>query len=157
MKTGYLDCASDAPSDSGPQPADPGRVRTVRLLGLFFVAVALVAVVPALYHLNLATAPGWARVVLLVGFLQMAYVIWMIVWPDGSTVWVVMFVFAAVSALYASALAVGVSTPSDGPLPLGLGPHRLHLAPWSAAVLLLNALATYLAGRTATAWRRATR
>lgn len=134
--------------------ADRGRVQTVRWLAAFLGMVATFGALPALGHANLATAPPWARLAILVAALQAVYVAWMVFAPDWSTVWVAMLVSAAVATLYAAATAIALATPLDAPLPLGMGDVRARLDRWCGAVLMLNALATYACGRTSVKWRR---
>jgi hypothetical protein len=135
--------------------ADRGHVQTVRWLAAFLGLVATFGALPALGHANLATAPPWARLAILVAALQAVYVVWMVFAPDWSTVWVAMLVCAAVATLYAAVTAIALATPLDAPLPLGMGDVRARLDRWCGAVLMLNALATYACGRTSAKWRRA--
>jgi len=93
-------------------------------------------------------------VVVLLAILQAVYVGWMLSAPDWSTVWVVMLVFAGVSALYAVATAMAIATPPDKAMPLGLGEVRYAARPWCAAVLAVMSLCTYLAGRFSSRWHR---
>lgn len=106
-------------------------------------------------HPDIETAPGWARLVLFVAFLQTIYVAWMALTPDWSSVWVLMLAFAAVAAGYATVTAIAIATPLDAPLPLGMSEVRGSAARWCGSVLLIHGLATYLCGRTSTKWRRA--
>jgi hypothetical protein len=135
--------------------ADRARVTAARWLALVLGLLVLAGTVPAMNHLNLAAAPGWARVILLVAALQLAYLAWMAILPDRSTLWVAMLVFAVVATLCALGMAVGLATPADRPLPLGLDAVREKIARWCAAALLLNTLATWLCGRMSVRWRRA--
>jgi len=134
---------------------DEGRVQTVQWLAFFLGLVVLFGVAPALGYLNLGTAPGWARAVLLLAALEAVYIAWMLATPDWASVWVVMLVFAFVSAAYGMATAIAVATPLDKPMPLGMGELRGSAAQWCGSVLLVHALATYLCGRTSAKWRRA--
>jgi len=137
--------------------ADRGYVQAVRWLSLVLALLVVTGAVPAWGHLNVAAAPGWARLILLVALLQLAYLAWMAISPDWSTVWVVMVVFAVVAAFCALATAVAVATPADRALPLGLDAVREKMARWCVAALLLNVLGTYLCGRTSVRWRRSCR
>ena len=128
---------------------------TVHWLVVVLAGMVLFSVIPALGHVNLETAPGWARVVLLLGALQGVYLVWMWHSPDWSSVRVVMLVFAVVAALYGAATAVAVATPLDRPMPLDMGAVRGSAARWCTAVLLSSALATYLCGRISAKWQRA--
>ena len=141
-------------SADGAYRPDRGRIQTVRWLAAILGLVVAFSAAPALSHLNLETAPGWARLVLLVAALQAVYVVWMLLTPDFSSVWVVMLVFALVAAGYGAATAVAIATPLDEPMPFGMSEVRASAARWCGAVLLANALATFLCGRTSAKWRR---
>jgi hypothetical protein len=134
---------------------DEGRVQTVKWLAFFLGLVVLFSVAPALAHLNLQAAPGWARAVLLLAAVQAVYIAWMLATPDWASVWVVMLVFAFVSAAYGMATAIAIATPLDKPMLLGMGDLRESASRWCGSVLLVHALATYLCGRTSAKWRRA--
>lgn len=135
--------------------ADPGKIQTVRWLSLLLALIVAFNAAPALEHLDLEAAPGWARVVLLLAALEAFYVLWMLVTPDWASVRVVTVVFVLVAALYAAATVVALVTPPDQPLPLGSGELR-HAAPhWCASVVLVSLLAAYLCGRAGAKWRRA--
>ncbi|MBN2024162.1 MAG: hypothetical protein JW809_15370 [Pirellulales bacterium] len=131
-----------------------GLVRAAYYLAAMLGGLALVAALPAIGHLNLATAPGWARAVLSVAFLQAVYAAWMAAAPDESTLGVAMIVSTAVAALHAAGVALAIATPAAQPLPLGLDPVRYKVAYWCGAVVLAMSLAAYLCGRARTAWRR---
>ncbi|MFH1923116.1 MAG: hypothetical protein ABIP48_24910 [Planctomycetota bacterium] len=133
---------------------DRGKIQSLRWLAFFLAVVVAFSTFPAWDHLNLATAPDWARIVLLLAALEGFYILWMLATPDWASVWVVTLVFAFVAAVYAMATAIVVATPLGRPMPLDIG--ELHsLAPrWCASVLLLTALATYLSGHTTAKWRR---
>jgi len=133
---------------------DHGKIQTTRWLAFFLTFILLFSAAPALAHLDVETAPGWARAALLLALLQAVYVAWMLATPDWSTVWVVMMVFAVVAALYGMATAVAIATPWDQPMPLGMGQIRTSASRWCGAVLLVMSLATYLCGRTSARWRR---
>ncbi len=146
-------------AENGPvetYAADQGTIRSVRWLGLFLAIVIVFSLLPVAWkmHWNLATAPGWARLVVLLALVQAAYVAWMSNRPDFTTVWVVMLVFAAVATLYGSATAMAIATPRDQPMLLGMAEVRYTAGTWCCCVLLAMSLATYLCGRTATKWRR---
>jgi len=136
--------------------ADEGKILTVKYLAIVLVLAALFSVVPVAWRLqlNLETAPGWARIVVLIAALQVLYVAWMLAAPDWAAVWVVMLVFAGVSTIYGTATAYVIASPADKPMLFELGDVR-HSAPsWCGAVLAVMALATYLCGRTSARWRR---
>jgi hypothetical protein len=135
---------------------DAGNLATVKWLALILGLVVAFSIAPVVHlmHFNPATAPDWARVVLAVAAVQAAYVAWMLNAPDWATVWVVMLVFAVVSALYAVATAVAVATPLGEPIWLDMDEVRSSAGAWCGSVLLAMSLATYVCGRTAAKWRR---
>ena len=136
---------------------DQGRILTVKWLALFLAAAVAFSLIPVFYkmYLNLETAPGWARVILLMAALQAIYIAWMLSAPDWVSVWVVMLVFALVAAAYGMATALALATPLDKSMLLGMGEVRTSAKGWCGAVLLVMSLATYLSGRTSAKWRRA--
>lgn len=139
---------------------DEGKRTTVKWLAFLLGLVVVFSLFPVFYlrYLNLAAAPGWARIVLLVAVVEAAYIAWMLNAPDWASVWVVMLVFAAASAVYATAAAYAVATvvatPAAKPMLLGMDEVRGSAGAWCGSVLSAMALATYLCGRTATRWRR---
>jgi hypothetical protein len=137
--------------------ADEGNLATVKWLALILGLVVAFSVAPVFLdyrRLNLATAPDWARVVLLVAAVQAVYIAWMLGAPDWASVWVVMLVFAAASTLYAVATAVAIATPLEYPMWLEMDKVGSSAQKWCGSVLAAMSLATYLCGRTATKWRR---
>lgn len=139
--------------------ADAGHVASVRTLAVWLGLAIGFSLVPAVLEVgvDLETAPGWARAAVLLAAIQALFVVWMICLPDVATVWTVMLVFVAVSALYALATALMMAAPADRPLPLALGDVRRTAGTWCAAVLAVMALCTYLTGRLAAAWLQAIR
>ncbi|MBI1903528.1 MAG: hypothetical protein HYS13_20690 [Planctomycetia bacterium] len=143
-----------------PQPlegyeADAGKVQTVYMLAAALAALTVFAAAPALRHMNLSDAPGWARAVLILSALQLVYVVWMVSLPDWSTVYIGMIVFAIVSAAYGVAWALVAFTPTSRPINfLDLDEVRRSAAGWCLVVLLLGALCTYACGRFSGRWRR---
>ncbi|MBN2472966.1 MAG: hypothetical protein JXB62_00060 [Pirellulales bacterium] len=135
---------------------DQGRAATTRWLALILGLAVAFSVCPVVYQAqwNLSTAGGWARIVVLVGAVQSVYIAWMLNRPDWASMWVVMLVFAAVSALYGMASAMALSWPEHEPMPLGMETIRRPARAWCGAVLLTTSLATYLCGRTSAKWRR---
>ena len=133
---------------------DKGKIQAIRWLAFFSTLVVGFGTVPAWEHLNLETAPDWARVALLLAALQGFYILWMLATPDWSSVWVVMLVFAFVAAIYGMATAIALATPLDRPLPLDMEALRRFLPRWCGSALLVNALAAYLCGNSSARWRR---
>ena len=136
---------------------DEGRLVTVRWLALILGLVVLFSTAPifAKMHWDLQTAPGWARLVVLMALLQAVYIAWMLNNPDWASVWVVMLVFAAVASIYGAATAMVIATPLDRPMLLGMEEVRRTATGWCGAVLSAMSLATYLCGRNSAKWRRA--
>ena len=146
--------AEHPPAAEGYQ-ADPQRVQTVYFLAVALAMISIFSVLPALPHLNLVQAPGWARIMLLLAALQLAYIVWIVLLPDWSTVWVGMLVFSIVGSIYAVAMAVVLFTPQQSPLLLGLDADTRRTAiGWCCAVVLLTTLASYICGRISARWRR---
>jgi hypothetical protein len=147
-----IQASSREPEGYEPEPA---WVQTVYFLGVGMLMVTLFCAIPAMRHLNLAAAPGWARLVLLLCALQLVYIAWIVTLPDWSTVWVGMLVFALVAAIYGMGMAIAMATPLDQPLPWGMNDVRYTAAGWCMAVVLLAGLMTYFCGRISFRWRRA--
>ena len=135
--------------------ASKGKMQTVYLLAVFLATVVLISGLPAYAHLNIMTAPGWARAVMLLATLQIIYVLWMVALPDWSTVWVGMWLFALVAATYAMTFMIVKFTAPHKPLMLSLQEVRQYAAGWSAMMVLLMSLMSYICGRVSMAWRRA--
>ncbi len=140
--------------ESGYQ-ADRAKLQTVRSLAAAQVVLALFSAGPALSHLNLATAPDWARLLLFSAALQIAYACWMLTLPDWSTVWVSMAIWAATAAAYGLFWTAIAFTATDQPVELlGLDPIRGKAAGWCLAMLIFAGIMTGICGRTAARWRR---
>ena len=137
--------------------AEPSRVHTVYLIGVGLLALVLFQLAPTSAHLNPATAPNWARAVMLLAVVQTAFAVWLVSLPDWSTVRVAMMVMAGVTTLYGVALGVTVITPTTKPLLWDLNDVRDKASLWCATVLLLAGLMTYVCGRVAFRWRKAYR
>jgi hypothetical protein len=137
--------------------AEHVRLVSVRWLAFFLGLAVLFSLGPvaATMNFDLRAAPAWAQWAVALALLQGIYIVWMLAAADFASVWVVMVVFTLVSAVYAAATGITLATPLDRPMLLDLGQYRDQAPSWSGAVLLVMALATYLAGRTATRWRRA--
>ena len=109
---------------------------------------------PALRHWDLAVAPPWARVVLLLGLLQLAYAAWLASVPDWAALWAIMFVLAALATLYGAAGAAALAVPPHEALPLGLSAVRQQMPLWCAMVAALTVAAAYWCGHLAQMLRR---
>lgn len=135
---------------------DEGKLKTVRWLAVVLALVVLFSIGPIFVrmHWNLQTAPGWARIVVLMAVLQGVYIAWMLNNPDWASVWVVMLVFAVVASIYGMATAMVLATPLEKLMVLGMDEVRHTATSWCGAVLSAMSLATYLCGRTSAKWRR---
>jgi hypothetical protein len=130
-----------------------GKVHAVYLLAVALAVIVLFWAAPAARYYHITAAPTWARAALLAAALQIAYLAWMVLTPDWSTVGVVAWVLATVAATYAVVLAVVLFTrPVD--LPLGLESVERHAASWCVAAVLLCGLGSYLAARLSHQWRK---
>ena len=136
---------------------------SVYKLGLALLLITFVESIPALSqfvqssapYVTVSSAPSWAHVVLLLCVLQSFYIVWLVTLPDWSTVWTMMIVYGAASAIYGFAFAVSLLTPRDQELMLHLDTVRRLTPLWTAAMVLLTFLAAFLCGRTSTRWHRA--
>lgn len=133
---------------------DPDKIQMVYWLAGALAFVAVFSAAPALGHLNLSRAPGWARVVLLAVAIELVYTAWLASVPDFTTVWVGMLVLAAVAAVYGMGMAIVAATPAGKPPILGLAEVRSSAAGWCGANVLLAGLVSYVCGRISTKWRR---
>jgi hypothetical protein len=129
-------------------------VRRVYAVGIGMALVAIVAAIPALMFLPFGEAPIWARLVLLASAIQLAYVGWMMLVPDWSTVRSTMFLFVGVAAAYGFAMATAIATPAGAPVTFEMGPVRTNAIQWCAVVMGLIAIATFFSGRLAFRWRK---
>lgn len=141
---------------------DRDKLASVYRLGLTLSLITLLEILPALWHalhpsapyITLSGAPAWAQVVLMLCLLQMVYIVWMVSLPDWSTVWILMLIYGAVSAVYGFAFAVSLLTPRTQEMLLGLDIVRRPTPWWCAAMVLLTFLAAFLCGRTSSRWHR---
>ena len=132
------------------------NVRLVRWLAAGLALAVAVSLTPLVWlqQWNMATAPGWARVVVLTATLQAAFITWMLTAPDWASLRVVMLVFAAGTSLYGAALAAALTTPLDHPMLLGLGAVRHDCAVWCGVMLVIESLAAWLSARLSARWLR---
>lgn len=141
------------PPHTGYQP-DADKRWTVYYLSTAMAVLSLFCVAPAMAHWNLGSAPNWARAVLLLSLLQLAYGAWVASIPDWSTLRASMIVFTVVAALYGLTMTVALTTPLENALPLDLTDVRREAVLWCAGVVLLASLLAYFCGRAAWRWRR---
>jgi hypothetical protein len=135
--------------------ADPARTRVVYLLALGIVALVFFQLVPIWSRSNPATAPNWARWVMMLAVVQFAFAVWMASLPDWSTVRITMFALAGVATVYCAALGIATLTPVTQPLMFDMDDIREKVRLWCMAVTLLVCLMIYLCGRVAFRWRKA--
>jgi len=145
---------SGSASHAGRYCADKHEVHTVYLLGLALALVAAFQMGPVLGRYRLALAPDWARLVLFLALVQLAYTAWMVLSPDWISVRVAMLVFAVTSALYSVGLALAVLTPPGGESILELDDVLRPARWWCSAVLILCGLMTYVCGHVSHQWRK---
>ena len=134
---------------------DERRVESLKWLTFFLGLTIVFSAAPALPHVNLFTAPGWARAALLLAVLQGCYLAWMLSAPDWSTIRTVTIVFGVAGVIYAAALALILVAPADRPLPLGLEEVRSRAMQWCGCVLTLMLFGAYLCARASSEWRLA--
>jgi hypothetical protein len=133
--------------------AEPILEQSVRWLGAVLAGIAILSTIPIGWHIFDAPLPGWVWGVVVLAAVELAYVVWMTSLPDWSTVWVVTWVFAATCAMYALVLALAMFASQLESLPLALDTVRPRMAAWSAAVMILQGVGAYLAGRYSVRWR----
>jgi hypothetical protein len=122
---------------------------TVFRIAAALVFVSIVTIWPALRYWDLGVAPGWARGVLLVALLQLAYAAWLVSIPDWASLWGMMIVLAIVATIYGAAAAMMLATPMEHEPPLGLESVR-HTAPyWCFGVMMLTISVAYVCGHAA--------
>ncbi len=131
--------------------------KTVYWLAAGLALLSLFHLAPVLGHLDPASAPTWARIVMAVTLVELAYVAWMVTVPDWSTVWTAMIVFAIVAAFYGAVLALTVMTPRGATMLFELDAQRDPARMWCSAVVVLTSLMAYLAGTIGYRWRKAHR
>ena len=129
-------------------------VRRVYWIGIGMALVAIIAALPAISFLPFTEAPIWARLTLLISTIQLAYVGWMMLVPDWSTVRSTMLVFVGVAAAYGFAMATAVATPAGAPVTFEMGPVRNEAIKWCAVVMAMIAVATFFSGRLAFLWKK---
>jgi hypothetical protein len=124
---------------------------TLPALGILLLALLQTA--PAIKHLDLATAPPWARVSILLALLEAAYAAWIVLAPDWSTMRVAMFVAAGVATLYGAALGASLLTPRFAPAPLDMQEAPGGASLWCATILCGALSLAYACGRLSHRWR----
>jgi hypothetical protein len=130
------------------------RRQMVHRTAAALAGLCLLALMPALWHLNLAAAPAWARLLLLGSLLELAFVGWMALVPDRASAWVLMIVMAIVATAYGAVASMTLVTSVDADLPLDLGDLRWPAFWWSALMMALSTAAAYHCGHIAQHWKR---
>jgi len=134
--------------------ADAKQIEMVYWLAAILLFAVVFGAAPALRHWQLAEAPVWARIVLLVAAAQLVYIAWLVLMPDWSTIWVGMVLFALVGAGYGASMALVGSMPQGKLPPMGLAGAGSSAAAWCGANVLVMGLLSFACGRLATKWRR---
>jgi hypothetical protein len=116
--------------------------------------MCLFAIVPALRHLNVAAAPGWARILLLGSLLELAFVAWLLSIPDRASIWVMMIVMAVAATMYGTAASITLVISNDFDLPLDLGEIRWPAFWWSVLMMAFSTAAAYHCGHVAQRWKQ---
>ena len=145
--------------------ADISRRHAVYQLAAGLAAVALCSIVPALAdvreHLSALDSPGvapWASLVLMVGFLQIAYAVYLVHIPDWCTVWVVSVVYLILATVYAMFLGVFLLSDTHSQFIRWMGlVDQLsgdRAVGWCMMMLCLSCLLAYALGRYSVRWHR---
>lgn len=134
---------------SAALPISPRVATSARRFALLLAGFVLVGIGPAWLHVNLVAAPNWARVLLLVGGLLLAYLAWMSLAPCRATLWTICWTFAIAAAASVLLLAIVLFTSPDRPLPLEITTTRAPAIAWSATIATLLSTGSLLAGRLA--------
>lgn len=129
------------------------RLRLVHRTAAALAGLCLLSMVPALWHINLAVAPGWARLLLLGSLLELAFIGWMTLIPDRASVWVLMIVMAVAATVYGAVASLALVITIDADLPLGLADVRWPAFWWSALMMALSTAAAYHCGHMAQRWK----
>jgi hypothetical protein len=124
-----------------------GTVAATRRLAALLAVLVLVCVSPAVMHFNLATAPNWARVLILGGGLLLVYVAWLALMPCRETLRTITWVFAIAAAAGALTLALVLFSPRGEPLPLGIGEAQLFSIAWCAVISFVLSIGSVVAAR----------
>jgi len=135
---------------------DKHQAHTVYLLGLALALVAAFQMGPVLGRYGLTLAPDWARLVLFLALVQLAYTAWMVLAPDWISVRVAMLVFLFTTMVYSVGLALAVMTPPGGESILELDDVLRPARWWCAVVLILCGMMTYVCGHVSHQWRKRT-
>ena len=143
--------------------AHEDRITLTRFFAGFLIIVGLINLAPAVYcwwqwsQADTGTLlPRWIYLQIFVAILHIVYAVLLVQVPDWSTllsIAIVMLVFAFIFGLF----SVGLVANSNGLLSQFLqipGSLGRKACIWCVAMLVLATLASYLAGRESTHWRR---
>jgi hypothetical protein len=154
MSQSVPDTGNTAPIKRRGYQADEMTIRGVQALAFILSIAPLVVAGPGIRALFSEAMPNWAWLVIAIGAVQGAYLVWMVLLPDFASIWLVAWVYAAIAALHALAIAILTFASKNAALPLGLSNQTATAALWCALVIVLCVIGCYLAGRVAVRWRR---
>ncbi|MEE2685706.1 MAG: hypothetical protein VYB09_05300 [Planctomycetota bacterium] len=102
---------------------------------------------------------NWVYLLLLIGFLQLAYACYLWKLPDFSSLWVVSLSALAVATLHAFLLAIRILADENHSIIARLQLNLETLSPgkqagWCLIILILFGTYCYFAGRTALKWQQ---
>lgn len=120
-----------------------------------FVVLAYSAL-PALGHLRDMPMPVWVRILLGATAMQAVFLLWMLTARHWAALALLTLLFALTAIGYALIAAFAFTAGDAISIPWGLEPIRSRAAVWSATVLAIYLLATYLCGTAVVRWRRET-
>jgi hypothetical protein len=134
---------------------------TVYYVAAGMVLVALVSMGPALrefgLHLFDENSPGigpWAPFMLLLSFVQMAYVVYVVQLPDWGSTRVMMVLTVIVAMVYAAGLGFAATTSADNEWLLIMGYSRQQMIAWCLLILLLMCTLAYVWARITFKWQK---
>jgi hypothetical protein len=119
------------------------------------------AVREILLHFISENSPGidlWAPLVMLMGLVQLAYVVYAVQLPDWGTTRVMMVLSVVIAMFYAMVLGISVMAKNDNSFVLSLGltsEYQLkQVTAWCFLMLVLMCTLAYFWARTTFRWRR---
>ncbi len=144
---------------------EPHRKWTVYYLAMAIAGLALFGMAPGILdvvdHFRSVDSVGiarWALLVIVIGFIQLAYVVYVIQLPDFSSVWVVTGFTLFLAGLYAMMLALttlgGGGNQFIEALDLADLAANKKAGRWCFVMLCLSSLMAYFGGRVSVKWQR---
>ena len=140
---------------------------TVYYLAIGLAAIAVLNMFPAVKleviehfrHLDTSSGIGrWAQLVMLVGGIKLAYVVYLVQVPDWSTTWVAMLLNVVVAFGYAVMLGIVMLAPADHHMIEWFNLEAVHRsnydALWCFLVLMLTGTLIYCFYRTSVRWHK---